>query len=314
MAHYLALSGGVGGAKLVQGLSQILTPSELTIAVNTGDDFDIYGLPVCPDIDTTLYTLAGINNTTQGWGRGDESWAFHETLQALGQAPWFQLGDRDLALHVARKNWLEQGLNLTETTQKLAAQLGVNFNVVPMSDQPIRTIIHSADRELPFQEYFVKLQAQPVVDKISFQSCKDATMSSGLQQALQHPELQGVIICPSNPYLSIDPLLSISDFSTALKTQSVPVIAVSPVVNGGAVKGPTAKIMTELGFDVTPLAIAQHYSNWLNGIVIDRLDHQYQQALAESGLHVSVTQTVMQDLQTKTELAEHCINQLKQFN
>lgn len=300
----LALCGGVGGAKLALGLARLLPPERLTVVVNTGDDFDHMGLRVCPDLDTVMYTLAGQNNQAQGWGLADESWRLMERLVALGGEDWFQLGDLDLATHILRNHWLREGQSLTQVTARLAQSMGVATPLIPMSDDPVSTLVHTADgRTLPFQQYFVRERCQPVVARLEFAGAAVARPHPLLLQQLADSDTAGVVICPSNPYLSIDPLLRLPGVREALQRSNAPVVAVAPIVAGGAIKGPTAKIMSELGVPVTPTAVAQHYRDFLDGFVLDQQDAGQADAIAALGVTVAMEQTVMQTLADRTALA-----------
>ncbi|MFC0306504.1 2-phospho-L-lactate transferase [Rhizorhabdus histidinilytica] len=298
----LALAGGVGGARLARGLAAILPPDDLTIAVNTGDDFEHLGLLVCPDIDTVCYTLAGINNAAQGWGLAGESWAFMDALGKLGGESWFNLGDRDLATHVLRTGMIGR-LALSEITALLAGRMGIAHRIVPMSDDRVRTMIDTDEGELPFQHYFVRRRAEPRFRAISFDGIETARPSTGLLDAIADPALEAVILCPSNPVLSITPILALPGVRTALAARGVPIVAVSPFIGGQAVKGPAAKIMGEIGLATTPPGLAAYYDGLLDGIVIDHVD-----AAADAGntaLHV--TATLMRDLDDQRRLAAETI-------
>ena len=268
----LALSGGVGGAKLALGLSNVLPPAQLEIIANTGDDFEHLGLYISPDIDTIMYALAGLSDTNRGWGVEGETWNFLSALKGLGGPDWFQLGDKDLAVHIYRSNMLNQGMSLSQATAKLQSGLGVKHKIIPMTDDPVRTLIHTDDGILGFQEYFVKERCRPVIKKIVFDGADNARIQPDLAATLDDPTLTGVIICPSNPYLSIDPILSVPGLRKKLATLTIPVVAVSPIVGGQSIKGPTAKIMQELDVPVSPLSIAHRYNDFLTGIMIDESD------------------------------------------
>jgi len=296
----LALCGGIGGAKLALGLSRILAPGQLTVAINTGDDFEHLGLHISPDIDTVIYTLAGINDTERGWGLAGETWHFMESLSRLGGEAWFQLGDRDLATHIFRTQRLKAGATLSEVTGEIATRLGITARLLPMSDQPVRTMVETLDGVLPFQRYFVEQQCRPVVKAIRFEGADDATVQPDILKLLADPDLAAIVLCPSNPYLSIDPLLAVPGMRAALKASPAPVVCVSPIVGGRAIKGPTAKIMTELGLPVTVQAVAEHYRDLLDGLVIDDADADQADHL---GLPVAVTGTVMQTLEDRDRLA-----------
>jgi LPPG:FO 2-phospho-L-lactate transferase len=267
----IALCGGVGGAKLAYGLQYILG-SDLTLIVNTGDDFEHLGLKISPDIDTVLYTLSGLANRELGWGRQDESWNFMETLAALGGETWFRLGDRDLALHAERTRRLRTGETLSSITSSFAAHFGIAAQVLPMSDDPISTVVACSEGVLPFQRYFVERRCAPQVESIHFERAASARASSEVLSALGDPDLQAIIVCPSNPFLSIDPILSVPGIGSAIRAASVPVVAVSPIIGGKAVKGPTDKIMDELGVPRTSKAIAEHYGALIDGLVVDVSD------------------------------------------
>ena len=268
----VALSGGIGGAKLALGLYRVLPPDTLTVIVNTGDDFEHLGLHICPDLDTTLYTLAGLAHPELGWGRRDETWTFMQTLEALGGETWFRLGDADLALHVERTQRLKGGASLSAITADLARRLGIEAAIVPVSDDPIRTRLATSEGELAFQDYFVRRRCAPRVQSIAYQGAAVARLAPAALAALESASLEAILLCPSNPYLSVDPLLAVPPLLPAVRAARVPVVAVTPLVGGEAVKGPTAKIMHELGIPLTPRAIAQHYAAWIDGFVLDRAD------------------------------------------
>ena len=288
----VALSGGVGGSKLVAGLNKILAPNQLTTVVNTGDDFEHFGLPICPDLDTVLYTLADLNDRERGWGRRDESWACMETLQALGAEDWFQLGDKDLALHLTRRQWLQQGESLSQVVERIRGQLGIASSVVPMSDEPVRTHVQTDQGELSFQDYFVRQRCVPKVERFFYRNSENASPSKGFSHALQDKNLAGVVIGPSNPFVSIDPILSLPGMRETLTGLGVPVVAISPIVGGKAIKGPAAKMFEELGKAASALSVAQHYGNLLSGFVIDDADRETA-GLFDEGLKVLVCDTVM---------------------
>lgn len=299
-AKVLALCGGVGGAKLALGLYRVLAPGRLTVAINTGDDFEHLGLHVSPDIDTVTYTLAGLNDTERGWGLADESWNFMAALGRLGGEKWFNLGDRDLATHVLRTIQLKEGRSLSEITAGFAARLGIEAHLLPMSDDPVRTKVSTPEGELDFQRYFVERQCAPEVRAITFEGVADARPHPALMQALADSSLAAIVICPSNPYLSVDPLLALPGLREALASAPPPVIAVSPIVGGAAVKGPTAKIMCELNLPVTTASVAEHYRGLVDGLVIDESDAA---EAATLDLPVLATGTVMHTVEDKERLA-----------
>lgn len=304
----IALSGGIGGAKLALGLDRLLPPQELLLVANTGDDFDHLGFHICPDIDTLIYTLGGVSNTEVGWGRADETWDFMEDLRKRDpEQAWFLLGDKDLETHRLRRDALQAGMTLTEATARLAQSHGVGPTILPMSDDPVRTWLQAEDaagiRWLPFQEYFVKLQCRPMIRGIEYRGAARANLSPPLRSVLQAGRVRALILCPSNPFLSIDPILAVPGMRRLLQEAGAPIVAVSPIVGGRALKGPTAKIMNELGLATDVLAVAGHYRGLIHGLVIDREDAGLQPSLQEAGLQVAVTDTVMRSLDDRMRLA-----------
>ncbi len=297
--NVVALAGGVGGAKLATGLQEVVAPGDLTVIVNTGDDFDHWGLSICPDIDTVVYNLAGINNPEHGWGRVNESFATLQAMGQLGGEDWFMLGDRDLALHLRRTEWLRQGISLTEVTDRLRRSLGIPSRVLPMSDQPVRTLVHTDEGDLPFQHYFVRRRCEPLLIDLSFVGAASARMSEAVHLALETADV--IVFCPSNPYLSIDPILSIPGLRQTLRRVNVPKVAVSPIVSGRAIKGPAAKIMQELGVMSSPLTVVDRYDDILTGFVLDETDRIISDAVQIPTL---VTDTIMSDRASKARLAE----------
>lgn len=284
MTQVLALSGGIGGAKLAYGLAQALTPEELTIVVNTGDDFEHLGFHVSPDIDSVLYALAELSDRERGWGRKDESWAFMSALRQLGEPTWFQLGDSDLAMHVSRTRRLREGQSLSQVTRALAANLGVLHAVAPMTDGRLRTKVGTEEGELDFQDYFVRRQCEPVAHHIRFEAEPDLGPSEALQRALTSEGLKAIVLCPSNPYLSIDPILATPGVREALTISKAPVVALCPLVGDKAFKGPTSKLMSELGVRPSVQSIAEHYQDFLDGLVIDTADAPQIEGLKELGI------------------------------
>src|SRR5262245_58008838 len=269
----VALSGGIGGAKLALGLSRVLASNQLTVVVNTGDDFDHLGLRICPDIDTVLYTLSGQANPETGWGRRDETWNFMAALGALGGVTWFRLGDRDLAVHVERTRRLAAGDSLARITADFAERLGVGAQIIPMSEDPVRTRIRSQDGWLDFQNYFVERKCEPVVSELVFAGVQSAKPHPEFLRALADARLRAVVICPSNPFISVDPILALPGVKQALRDCGAPVVAVSPIIGGRAIKGPTAKMMRELGFEVSAASVARHYGdNLLDIYILDPAD------------------------------------------
>lgn len=302
-ARYVAVSGGVGGAKLSLGLAHVLG-DRLSVIVNTGDDFEHMGLYVSPDVDTTLYTLAGLVNPETGWGRRDETWTFMQAVATLGGAQWFRLGDGDLATHVERTRRLAGGETLTAVTADFARRLGIAGAVLPMADAPVRTMIETPDGEIGFQDYFVRQQCRPVVQGLRCRGAKRARPTQAVIDALAHPELAGIIICPSNPWLSIDPILAVPGMRPALKAAGVPIVAVTPIIAGRAVKGPTAKIMGELGLKPDAATIARHYDGLIGGFILDAADADLRDRI---GVACHVAATLMRTLDDRVALAQEAI-------
>lgn len=267
----IALSGGIGGAKLALGLSQVLPPAELLVVANTGDDFEHYGLMVCPDLDTLTYTLAGLDNPALGWGRADESWAFMETLSDLGGEAWFRLGDRDLALHLLRTHRLRGGETLSAITDDLRRRLGIGPRILPMSDDPVRTQIGTEAGWLDFQDWFVRHRAAPAVRAVEFVGAAAARPQPEVLAALRAGP-RAVVICPSNPFISIEPILAVPGLHEAIAGCGAPVVAVSPIIAGQAVKGPTARMFAEAGTPPTAAAVAARYGALLTGFVMEEGD------------------------------------------
>jgi LPPG:FO 2-phospho-L-lactate transferase len=295
----VALAGGVGGAKLVDGLAALLPPKDLTVVVNTGDDFDHLGLRICPDLDTVTYTLAGLANPETGWGRADESWAFLETLGKLGGPTWFQIGDRDLALDVERTRRLSHGEPLSQVTQDLCRSLGVAVRLLPMSDDPVPTVVDCSAGRLAFQDYFVRQACQPQVRRFEFSGAAQARPAPGVLEELA--AASAVVFCPSNPWVSLDPILSIPGLCPAVLRR--PVLAVSPIVGGRALKGPAAKMFAELGIKPSALAVAEHYQGVIHGLVIDEQDASQAAAIEALGITAHISQTVMKTREDRKALA-----------
>jgi LPPG:FO 2-phospho-L-lactate transferase len=296
----VALSGGVGGAKLALGLSRVLPANELLVVCNTGDDFEHLGLCISPDIDTVTYTLAGVANPELGWGRADETWSFMETLNTVGGETWFRLGDRDLAVHIERTRRLRGGESLSAITGDLCARLGVASRVLPMSDDPVRTRVRTDDGWIDFQDYFVRRRCEPVVHELAFHGASTARAQPDFLAALADPATKAVIICPSNPFISIEPILAVPGVSAALAECAAPVIAVSPIIGGCAIKGPTAKMMAELGMTPSAGGVARRYDELIDGYVCDFADMD--QAAGVSA-KVTLAQTLMTTLADREALA-----------
>jgi LPPG:FO 2-phospho-L-lactate transferase len=305
--HVIALCGGVGGAKLAFGLTRILEPENLTLVVNTGDDFVHLGLHVSPDIDTVAYTLSDLADRERGWGLAGETWNFMDQLKRLGGEGWFNLGDRDLAMHVERTRRLADGETLSGITTALAAALGIRHAVIPMSDDPVRTIVQTADGELGFQRYFVGEQCRPVATGIRFEGASAAAPSPALRAALARRNVAAVIVCPSNPYLSIDPILAVPGIRAGLEALDAPIVAVSPIIGGRALKGPAAKLMTELGATPSALAVVEHYRGLLSALVVDDEDADEAEALRTLGLPTLATGAVMRTDDDRIRLARETL-------
>jgi len=296
----VALSGGVGGAKLALGLSRILPADNLLVVANVGDDFEHLGLHISPDVDTLMYTLAGLDNMTLGWGRRDETWSFMETLAALGGETWFRLGDRDLAVHVERTRRLRRGETLSAITADFCHLLGVGPRVLPATDDRVGTKLRTDEGWLDFQDYFVRLQCRPVVRELAFDGAENARPHPDVLAALRDDRLRAVIICPSNPFISIEPILAAPGMRVALSNCAAPVVAVSPVIGGRAIKGPTAKMMMELGMTPSAAAVANRYGGLLDGYVMDTEDED---EAAHVAAKVTLAATLMTNMAEREELA-----------
>lgn len=306
--RYVLLAGGVGGAKLALGLARVLDPADLVIVANTGDDFEHLGLSLSPDLDTLMYTLAGLANPATGWGMAGDTGSFMAGLAALGAETWFHLGDRDLATHVERTRLLRAGQGLTDVTRHLCARLGVAVPILPMSDAPVRTRIETDDGMLDFQDYFVRHKAEPVVRALHYTGAATAPPDATLAALLTDPGLAAILIAPSNPWLSIAPLLAIPSLRAALRSATAPVVAVSPIVGGQALKGPTAKIMTELGLTPSATAVANFYREFIDGFVVDSVDAAEAEAIRRDGIATATTNTVMKDLADREALARFTLD------
>ena len=300
-ARVVALCGGVGGAKLALGLYRLLPQGMLSVIVNTGDDFEHLGLSISPDLDTVLYTLADLAHPQNGWGRRDETWHFMDVLKVLRSETWFMLGDRDLALHVERTQRLTQGDSLSCVIATFTERFGIAADIVPMTDQSVRTWVTTDGGALAFQDYFVRRRCAPRVISIQFRGAGSARMAPRAQEVMASPATAAIILCPSNPFLSIDPILAVPGMRSALRSSPAPVIAVSPIIGGEAIKGPTAKIMRELGIEASPQAIMRHYADFLDGLVCDLRDEAHVDAL---GLPVHLADTLMKTESDKIRLSE----------
>lgn len=296
----VALAGGVGGAKLAHGLAQILESGELTTIVNTGDDFEHLGFYICPDLDTVCYTLAGLANPETGWGRSDETWNVMENLEKLGGPSWFRLGDQDMATHLERTRRLRVGEPLSQITKAFCEAWGVKHAVLPMSDSPVRTMVNADDGELAFQEYFVHRRCEPRVKGFRFDGVEGAEPAPGVKEALDLADT--VIICPSNPWVSIDPILKV------IKKIKKPVVAISPIIGGNAVKGPAAKMYAEMGIEPSALAVASHYRNTASGFVLDHTDKELDDKIKKLKMKTLVTNTLMKTVEDRARLAKDVLH------
>ena len=296
----LALAGGVGGAKLALGLAGVLPSEALTVVVNTADDFEHLGLAISPDLDTVMYTLAGVANPETGWGRRDESWTVMETLGQLGGETWFRLGDKDLATHIERTRRLNSGERLSAITRDLAQRLGIKCTMVPMSDDPVRTVVTTDSDELAFQDWFVRLRCEPVVVSLHFAGAKTARPHHAL---LDMAGLRGIVVCPSNPFVSVAPIIALPGVREAFEDTRIPRVAVTPIVGGQAIKGPAAKMLAELGHDVSALGVARYYKGLIDGFVLDAQDAALKAKIEALGMRVRIADTMMRNDNDKRRLA-----------
>jgi LPPG:FO 2-phospho-L-lactate transferase len=301
----VALAGGVGGAKLAAGLEAILEPGELSVVTNTADDFDLWGLHVCPDLDTVMYTLAGFANPETGWGVKDESFDALAMISAYGEDAWFKLGDRDLATHVLRTQRLRAGRSLTEVTAGLAGALGVRSTLLPMCDEPVSTAVNTPDGVLEFQEYFVRRGQRDEVLGVDLRGIDEARMSEGVREAIGAAD--AIILCPSNPVVSIGPILAVPGMRETLVSSSAPKVAVSPIIGGKALKGPADEMMRTLGHEVSALGVARMYEDLATGFVIDRSDAGEGPEIEGLGMRVLTTDAVMRDEEDRGRLAREVL-------
>ncbi len=303
--NILAIAGGVGGAKLALGLARVLPPDSLTIVVNTGDDETFHGLHVSPDLDSMIYALAGITNPETGWGIAGDSFRTLEALGRLGAETWFRLGDLDLATHIRRTDLLRQGRTLSEATREVTLRLGISYTVAPMSDDPVRTVALTEQGELPFQVYFVQRQCAPCITGVRFDGVEKAAPSPAFQKALA--TATAIVYCPSNPLVSIGPVLALPGVRETIAHFRGPRIAVSPIVGGQALKGPAAKMMRELGEPVSCTGVAQRYVDICDVMVIDGIDALEAPAIEALGMKATVAATVMQTEADKVALAREVV-------
>jgi LPPG:FO 2-phospho-L-lactate transferase len=296
-----ALAGGVGGAKLAAGLQDVLPAGDLSVVVNTADDFDLWGLHICPDLDTVMYTLAGIANPETGWGIAGESFETLTMLRRYGEDTWFKLGDRDLATHTLRTHRLRSGDSLTEVTAALAGSLDVESVVLPMSDDPVSTVLDTPEGRLEFQEYFVRRGQRDEVLGVEFRGIEDARVSGEVLAAISGAE--AIVLCPSNPVVSVGPILGLPGMKEALASTSAPKVAVSPIVGGRALKGPADKMLLSLGHEVSATGVAGMYAGLVDGMVVDTVDRDERDGIEALGMRVLVTGAVMRDAEDRARLA-----------
>jgi LPPG:FO 2-phospho-L-lactate transferase len=298
----VALAGGVGGAKLAHGLYQVLAPEMLGVVVNTADDFVYWGLHISPDVDTVMYTLAGIANEVTGWGITDETWNALEATGRLQGETWFRVGDKDLATHLRRTEALRAGQSLSDVTRQMARALGIHADLLPMSDDPVATIVHTPDGPLHFQDYFVRRQHRDPVHQIELTGIEQASRTRAVDEAISRAQV--IIFCPSNPLVSIGPILAIPGTRELLSERQVPRVAVSPIIGGKALKGPADTMLQGLGHEPSALGVARLYQGLLSGLVIDHADEQHAAAIRELGYDVLVTDTIMRGIPDRQRLAD----------
>jgi LPPG:FO 2-phospho-L-lactate transferase len=305
-SNIIAIAGGVGGAKLARGLAAVAS-RQLAIIVNVGDDFEHLGLSICPDIDSILYGVSGRDDPVRGWGRRDETWNFMASLRELSPGDaWFNLGDRDLAVHVERTRRLRADQTLSDVTGGFARAFGIEARVIPVTNDRLRTIVLTDNGELPFQNYFVAEQCRPVVKGFRFDGAEQARISPPIADLLKERP-RAIVICPSNPFISVNPILAVPSLKNLLRASRSPIVAVSPIVGGAALKGPAAKMLGEMGLDCSAYGIAKYYSGLIDGIVIDRTDEALAQSILDLGIQVAIEATVMKGDDDKIDLARKTI-------
>ncbi len=302
----VALAGGVGAARFLEGLVQIMDPKDLTVIVNTGDDFYLYGLYICPDLDTIMYTLAGLANPATGWGLQDDTFNCLSMLERYGNDPWFKLGDKDFATHILRTHLLRRGIPLSEITHLMCNFLNLNLNLVPMTNQKVSTRVVTEEGILDFQEYFVQYQKSAIIKDVFFEGISDASLPPGLAELMKDAE--GIIICPSNPIVSIQPILKIPGLLPLLK--ELPVVGISPIVGGAPIKGPADKLMQAFNIEVSSYGVARYFTNILRTLIIDTVDANLKSQIEELAMNVAVTNTIMSTLEDKIALAKITLEEL----
>jgi len=300
-----ALAGGVGGAKLASGLQDVLAPGELSVVVNTADDFDLWGLHICPDLDTVMYTLAGISNPDTGWGIADETFETLDMLESYGEETWFKLGDRDLATHILRTERMRSGETLTRITALLSGALAVESALLPMSDDPVSTVLDTPEGRLEFQEYFVRRGQRDEVLGIELRGIEDAGPTERVLAAIS--EADAIVLCPSNPVVSVGPILALPGMTESLTSSSAPKVAVSPIVGGRALKGPADRMLASLGHEVSATGVAGMYEGVVDGMIIDRTDEGERAGIEALGMRVLATQSVMRDAEYRARLASETL-------
>ncbi len=300
-----ALAGGVGGAKLASGLQDVLPQGDLSVVVNTADDFDLWGLHICPDLDTVMYTLAGISNPETGWGTVNETFETLNMLERYGEETWFKLGDRDLATHILRTARMRSGQTLTEVTAGLCVALGVESAVIPMSDDPVSTVLETPEGRLEVQEYFVRRGQRDEVLGIEFRGIQDAGPTERVLAAISGAD--AIVFCPSNPVVSVGPILALPGMTEALASSSAPKVAVSPIVGGRALKGPADRMLASLGHEVSATGVARMYAGLVDGMVVDRVDQSERAGIEALGMRVLVTESVMRDAEDRARLASETL-------
>lgn len=303
--HVVALAGGVGGAKLAHGLDLTGLGERLDIIVNTADDFELMGLHISPDLDTVLYTLSGLANPETGWGIADDTFATLDAIKRYGGPSWFWLGDRDFATHILRTDWLRNGKTITEVTRELSHALGVRPQILPMTDDTVATMVNTPEGRLDFQDYFVRRHHADKVLGVEFVGIEKATMPERVRDVLDETDV--IVLCPSNPIVSIGPILQIPGFRDRLKTTQAPVVAVSPIIAGQALKGPADQMLATLGHEVSSVGVAEIYRDFLSGIVIDDQDRELVPRIEQLGIAVHVTDTVMRNNSDRQRLAEETL-------
>ena len=299
------LTGGTGGAKLIQGLSHEIDPEELTIICNTADDFVLYGLYISPDLDTIMYTLAGLSDNAKGWGIRNDTFTALEQFQRYGYETWFKLGDKDLATHIARTKLMREGFTLSQVTDRLSCALGVRAAILPMSDQLVETKVDTAEGEISFQEYFVKQRWQPDVTRVFYRGIERSKPTAGIIEAIGNA--LGVILCPSNPITSIGPILAIQGIRDAIKSTAAPVVGVSPIIGETAITGPAHKLMAAEGWEVSTYGIADGYADLLDGFFIAAEDESHRGRIEALGIKVLETSIRMDSLADKRRLARELL-------